>query len=155
MSMCNCNQGRLACTCKVSILKTTNVSYAASSAATPVPPAGDVEVQRFEAVEHYQDQFGDKERHVECVTAEDFDTIVTRLTAERDGLLAEVESLKNGLINQIQLRDSELTKARECVSDAGVLLAMLNPSFRGIAKWRELASVVLAHQSAPAAKGGE
>jgi hypothetical protein len=96
---------------------------AAKSQEWPVPPAGDVEVLMVSLKDHKLGQAALLE-HIESLKADR-----TRLTAERDGLLAEVEQEKQRhrthaaqlLIQRGQLREqrdtlqSELTKARELV----------------------------------------
>jgi hypothetical protein len=93
----------------------------------PVPPAGDVEVQRYKVNVHV----GARTMQRQVVLAKDFDTIVTRLTAERDGLLAKLETADKAykvvsdtalqLFEDSQRLKSELTKARELLArDAGV-----------------------------------
>lgn len=179
MSMCDCNQGRLACTCKVSILKTTNVGYAASSAAAPVPPAGDVEVLGYWCVPKGAPLKGRyiEARHAELEAggfSESFAAVfnvtelvarthVTRLTAEHERLLAEVASLnstvkeisayENRLMHKFGNLQSDLTKARECIANVLGLLRADKSSHAqyAILRYQEFPTD---HQSAPAAKGG-
>lgn len=163
---------------KPTILKETNVGYAASSGAT-LPPAGDVEVLVDEDTLRDLSSSACQSALCDGINEEAFARLartveqrcrasITRLTAERDRLENELDAAANwdaaqlkvihGLnhevahyLQQIEQMESELTKARELLTwfyshsnVAQVGTVMMNA-----------ARDYLAHQSAPAAKGGE
>jgi len=86
---------------------------------SPMPPAGDVEVLAYECSGSMLPVKSPDASYSQWVRLEDYRAHVTRLTADRDALLAEVESYKQGFFgrmaakNQIALRKSEaeLTKS--------------------------------------------
>ncbi|MEX6663206.1 hypothetical protein [Pseudomonas sp. W2-17] len=91
-----------------------------------VPPAGDVEVLRYKVNIHV----GATTMQRQVVLAKDFDDHVTCLTAERDGLLANVKELTEHRDELKMQRDrwvrmhgnlqSELTKAQELLNDINI-----------------------------------
>lgn len=149
-------------------------AYSAMLAAAPVPPAGgEVEAQMLE--EMYR-RFGAGKQADDWLCVDDTQLgvefcadfmrpHVTRLTAERDALKAEVETERkfrlsaeggwreaNRVIGmqraKLDEQESELTKARELLTEASGKLYVDTQLKLRIAHF-------LAHQSAPAAKGGE
>ncbi|WP_122408938.1 hypothetical protein [Pseudomonas viridiflava] len=65
-------------------MRTVTQTYFEQQVAAPQPPAlgGEPEIERFEAVSNYRDKYGEKQEHITCVRAEDFDAYVAPLQAE-------------------------------------------------------------------------
>lgn len=143
----------------------------------PVPPAGDVEVVVYACGPANQRRYVEPSNaflgwHIDEATPLVDRAHVTRLTAERDGLLAESKKFQDGYTQLWQERDAlqaELTKARELIEE---LEARVTHKDKGIdfrntlireaselaykdlpATWLSRASTLFAHQSAPAATG--
>lgn len=123
------------------------------SYAAPVPPAGG-EVEVLAWIQSWRGLEWRVDRMKVAPGTELVDRAhVTRLTAERDGLLAKLETMRrknNELNDTVAEQQSELTKALSWLQRAKPLLH--SGGFNLIA---DDIGNYLAHQSAPAAKGGE
>lgn len=153
---------------KASILKDADVSYSASTA--PAPPAGDVEGSVADVVMFEGEKIIDGTlAYMETAVVGDrlySAAHVTRLTAELEAerrehaeteLISQQEELRaNDYATQLVSAQSDLTKARESMLD---VISNLGEFCCGLDSQEQVDYITsqldkLAHQSAPAAKGG-